>query len=116
MLNLFAKKTRMPTAADALPGRPEPIPTATTHFVNGRPLKGPYPAGLETADLRHGLLLGGRAQVLAGRRGRSTSPRSATPAALRPIRPITRPAAAAPGTPRPCWSSTIREKSPTSSC
>ncbi|MGE8941973.1 peptide-methionine (S)-S-oxide reductase MsrA [Leptospira interrogans] len=43
------KKTQMPAADTALRGRPDPIPTAKTHFVNGRPLKGPYPAGLETA-------------------------------------------------------------------
>nr|WP_280952673.1 peptide-methionine (S)-S-oxide reductase MsrA [Rhizobium subbaraonis] len=33
----------MPTPEGALPGRPEPIPTAETHFVNGNPLKEPYP-------------------------------------------------------------------------
>ena len=43
------KKTQMPAADTALRGRPDPIRTAKTHFVNGRPLKGPYPAGLETA-------------------------------------------------------------------
>ena len=31
------------------PGRDQPIPTAETHFVNRRPLKGPYPAGSQTA-------------------------------------------------------------------
>ena len=47
---LFAsKKTQMPAADAALRGRPDPIPTAKTHFVNGRPLKGPFSAGLETA-------------------------------------------------------------------
>ncbi len=49
ILDLFAKKTAMPTAATALAGRPDPIPTADTHFVNGKALKGPYPEGLETA-------------------------------------------------------------------
>jgi peptide-methionine (S)-S-oxide reductase len=43
------KKTEIPTAAEALPGRSTPIPTASKHFLNQRPLKGPYPAGLETA-------------------------------------------------------------------
>jgi peptide-methionine (S)-S-oxide reductase len=43
------KKSVMPKASEALPGRTTAIPTAETHFVNHRPLKGPYPAGLETA-------------------------------------------------------------------
>ena len=46
---MLRKKTAMPSAADALPGRTTPIPTADKHFINGNPLKGPYPAGLETA-------------------------------------------------------------------
>jgi peptide-methionine (S)-S-oxide reductase len=46
---MFKKQVDMPTAEEALPGRPTPIPTAETHFVNGRSLKGPYPEGLETA-------------------------------------------------------------------
>lgn len=41
------KKLRLPTADEALPGRPEPIPTAERHFVNSRSLKGPYPEGTE---------------------------------------------------------------------
>jgi peptide-methionine (S)-S-oxide reductase len=49
LLNLFGKKTAMPTADQALPGRSEPIPTAETHFVNHHALKGPYPDGAETA-------------------------------------------------------------------
>ena len=47
---LFMRKTTaLPSAAEALPGRTKPIPTATSHFVNGRPLQPPYPAGLEQA-------------------------------------------------------------------
>jgi peptide-methionine (S)-S-oxide reductase len=46
---MFKKKAELPTAATALPGRTQPIPTAAEHFVNGRALKGPYPAGFETA-------------------------------------------------------------------
>jgi peptide-methionine (S)-S-oxide reductase len=45
----FENKLEMPAAADALPGRATPIPTAREHFVNGHPLKGPYPAGLAMA-------------------------------------------------------------------
>lgn len=44
----FRKKLSLPTAAEALPGRSLPLPTAERHFVNGRPLKGPYPDGMET--------------------------------------------------------------------
>lgn len=43
------KPNPMPSADTALPGRPNPIPTAEMHFVNGRPLKGPFPDGLERA-------------------------------------------------------------------
>jgi peptide-methionine (S)-S-oxide reductase len=46
---MFKKKLEMPSAAEDLPGRSTPIPTAREHFVLHRPLKGPYPAGLETA-------------------------------------------------------------------
>src|ERR1700727_1026966 len=47
---LFMRKTTaLPSAAEALPGRTQPIPTAKSHFVNGRQLQPPYPAGLEQA-------------------------------------------------------------------
>jgi peptide-methionine (S)-S-oxide reductase len=46
---MFKSKAQMPTRADALPGRGQPMRTASHHFVNRRPLKGPYPDGLETA-------------------------------------------------------------------
>ncbi len=55
---LFQKTLDLPTADTVLPGRPEPIPTAQTHFVNGRPLKGPYPDGLETAVFAMGCFWG----------------------------------------------------------
>ena len=46
---MLKKKLELPTAGEALPGRAQPIPTAARHFVNGNPLKGPYPEGLEIA-------------------------------------------------------------------
>ena len=49
MLFGLSRKSEMVTAEAALPGRATPIPTADTHFLNGRPLKGPYPDGLESA-------------------------------------------------------------------
>src|SRR4030042_1699569 len=46
---LRKNKTSMPTAETALKGRATPIPTAAEHDIFSRPLKGPYPAGLEKA-------------------------------------------------------------------
>jgi len=38
----FARKpAAIPTPAEALPGRPDPLPTAATPFLTDRPLKGP---------------------------------------------------------------------------
>lgn len=45
----LGKKLELPTAAEALPGRDTPMPVPEAHFVNGNPLKPPFPAGLEQA-------------------------------------------------------------------
>lgn len=37
----------MPTPAQALPGRAQVMPVPDAHYVNGRPLCPPFPAGLE---------------------------------------------------------------------
>ena len=56
---LFARKPlAIPTAAEALPGRATPLPTARTHFVNGHNLKAPFPEGLETAVFALGCFWG----------------------------------------------------------
>jgi len=49
MFTLKRKPMSMPSADQALPGRPQAIPTAKTHFVHSAPLKGPYPQGAEMA-------------------------------------------------------------------
>ncbi|HEX3215400.1 MAG TPA: peptide-methionine (S)-S-oxide reductase MsrA [Aestuariivirgaceae bacterium] len=49
MFSLARKSLTKPEPGQALPGRTEPIATAETHFVNDRPLKGPYPEGLQIA-------------------------------------------------------------------
>lgn len=54
----FKKSLSIPSAAEALKGRPTPIPTASTHFINGKALKGPYPAGFETAIFGMGCFWG----------------------------------------------------------
>ncbi len=43
------KKTTLPSADSALPGRDTKMPIPATHFVNGNPLEGPFPEHLETA-------------------------------------------------------------------
>jgi peptide-methionine (S)-S-oxide reductase len=52
------KAAEKPTAATALPGRPDAIPTADRHFVNGHPLKGPYPDGMQLAQFAMGCFWG----------------------------------------------------------
>jgi peptide-methionine (S)-S-oxide reductase len=52
------KKAEMPAAGEALPGRPNPIPTADKHFVSGHPLKGPYPDGSAKAIFALGCFWG----------------------------------------------------------
>ena len=55
---LFRKRPEMPDPADTLPGRPNPLPTAERHFVNGNPLKGPYPEGFQSIVLGLGCFWG----------------------------------------------------------
>jgi len=52
------KKLEIPSAADALPGRDSPIPTARSHFLNGNALKGPYPEGFAKAIFGMGCFWG----------------------------------------------------------
>jgi len=46
---LRSKSTEMPSREDALPGRPDPLPVSETHFVNGHPIKPPFPEGMQRA-------------------------------------------------------------------
>jgi peptide-methionine (S)-S-oxide reductase len=55
---MFKKKLEIPTREEALAGRSTPLPTATHHFVNGRPLKGPYPEGYAKAVFGMGCFWG----------------------------------------------------------
>lgn len=49
LLGLFGKKAEMPSPEDALPGRSQSMPVPEKHFVNGNPLKPPFPEGVEAA-------------------------------------------------------------------
>jgi len=56
--SLLEKKSRMVSPAEALPGRADPMPVPESHFVNGRPLKPPFPDGLEMAEFGLGCFWG----------------------------------------------------------
>ncbi len=58
MFNLFSKKTEIPTAAEALPDREAGMRVPDAHHVNGNPLKGPFPEGLETLYVAMGCFWG----------------------------------------------------------
>ncbi len=47
--DLFGKKNAMVAPNEALPGRSASMPVPEKHFVNGNPLKAPFPQGMETA-------------------------------------------------------------------
>lgn len=46
---LFQKKLEIPSPSEALPGRPEAMPVAAQHFVNGNPMAPPFAESLELA-------------------------------------------------------------------
>jgi peptide-methionine (S)-S-oxide reductase len=52
------KKTAMPTATDALPGRSDALPVANKHFVNDAPIKPPFPEHLQQAMFGMGCFWG----------------------------------------------------------
>jgi peptide-methionine (S)-S-oxide reductase len=54
----FMKKPKMPTPHEALPGRAEKMPVPEKHFVNGRALTPPFPAGMQQAQFGLGCFWG----------------------------------------------------------
>lgn len=58
MLFGFGKKSALPTPQEALPGRAESMPVPSSHYVNGNPLKPPYPDGMEIAMFGMGCFWG----------------------------------------------------------
>jgi peptide-methionine (S)-S-oxide reductase len=55
---MFGKPTSIPSPAEALPGRPEPMPVPQTHFVNGSRIVPPFPEGMALADFGLGCFWG----------------------------------------------------------
>jgi peptide-methionine (S)-S-oxide reductase len=54
----FGKPLTIPTPEESLPGRSETMPVPSAHFVNGNPLKGPWPQGYQTAVFGMGCFWG----------------------------------------------------------
>ena len=61
-LHADPRKLKVPTAADALPGREEAMSVPSTHFVNGARLEPPFPAGTEQVILGMGCFWGAERQ------------------------------------------------------
>jgi peptide-methionine (S)-S-oxide reductase len=53
-----ASKNQLPGADSALPGRDQAMPVPAAHFVNGNPLRGPFPAHLRRAIFGMGCFWG----------------------------------------------------------
>jgi len=46
LIDRLTSKMKMPTSETAMPGRPDALPTAEHHFVNGRPISADVPEGM----------------------------------------------------------------------
>ncbi|KTT31238.1 peptide methionine sulfoxide reductase [Pseudomonas oryzihabitans] len=55
---ILTKKTHLPSADQALPGRETPLAVPEAHFVNGHPLKAPFPTGLQSLVVGMGCFWG----------------------------------------------------------
>jgi len=55
---MFETKLKIPAKDQALPGRAEKMPVPATHHVNGAPLAGPFPPGMEQAMFALGCFWG----------------------------------------------------------
>jgi peptide-methionine (S)-S-oxide reductase len=73
-MGLFTtRKLRMPTRDEALPGRSEPMSVPATHFVNGAPLRPPFPEGSELAMFGMGCFWGAERKLWQAEGVRSTA-------------------------------------------
>lgn len=57
-MSLFSKKTALPSAEQALPGRQQAMITATQHVVSGNPIVPPFPEHLQRAQFGLGCFWG----------------------------------------------------------
>ncbi len=54
----WGSKLRLPSANEALPGRSQAMPVPDRHFVNGNPLREPFPDGLRQTQFALGCFWG----------------------------------------------------------
>lgn len=57
-MSFLSKKTAMPSAEQALPGRQQAIATANQHWINGHSIHPPFPSGYERAQFGLGCFWG----------------------------------------------------------
>ncbi|MGN2391463.1 peptide-methionine (S)-S-oxide reductase MsrA [Pelomicrobium sp. G1] len=58
MMWMFGSKLVMPAPEEALKGRGTPLPVTNKHFVHGRPIKPPFPEGMEQVQFGMGCFWG----------------------------------------------------------
>lgn len=58
LIDRLTSKMKMPTSDNVLPGRPDPLPTAEKHYVNGQPIGAPVPEGMQEVFLGMGCFWG----------------------------------------------------------
>lgn len=58
MFSLRRTPAGVPAPEDCLPGRETPLPTSSVHYVNGNPIKPPFPENMETIVLGMGCFWG----------------------------------------------------------
>src|SRR3954469_10579725 len=58
MFSFMKKLTQLLPADKTLPGRPKPMDVPAKHFINGHPLKPPFPAGMQLAQFGMGCFWG----------------------------------------------------------
>ena len=58
MFSLRRTPAGVPAPEDCLPGRETPLPTSSIHYVNGNPIKPPFPDNMETVILGMGCFWG----------------------------------------------------------
>ena len=58
MFSFMKKMTKLLPAQSTLPGRSQPMDVPAKHFVNGHPLKAPFPAGMQQAVFGMGCFWG----------------------------------------------------------